>query len=86
MLPSEIGAAVKAAREERGLTIKELARYTHLGPRTIARPEQGDFDKLSVLGIVSMVLGLTLTIGVERATWSSTTDIVRVGRPERGRG
>lgn len=58
---------MKAAREERGLTIKELARYTRLGPRTIARLEQGDFDKLSVLGIVSMVLGLTLTIGVERA-------------------
>lgn len=67
MLPSEIGAAVKAAREERGLSIKELARYTRLGPRIISRLEQGYFDRVSALEIVCAVLGLTLTISVERA-------------------
>lgn len=67
MLPSEIGAAVKSAREERGLSIKDLARYTRLGPKTINRLEQGDFDRVSALQVVCLVLGLTLTIGVERA-------------------
>jgi transcriptional regulator with XRE-family HTH domain len=64
MLLTEIGAEVKAAREERGLTIAQLSRYTHVGPRIIARLESGECNvRWADLERLCAVLGLIISVG-----------------------
>ncbi len=61
-LPSDLGAAIKAARESAGMSIKELAERSGRVRDVIYRLESGKDTSLTSLFAVLSVLKLTLRL------------------------
>ena len=61
-LPSDLGAAIKAARQSAGLSIKELAEQAGRVRDVIYRLESGKDTSLTSLFAVLAVLKLTLRL------------------------
>lgn len=61
-LPSDLGAAIKAARQSAGLSIKELAEQSGRVRDVIYRLESGKDTSLTSLFAVLAVLKLTLRL------------------------
>lgn len=60
-LPSEVGLAIRHAREAHGLLQRELAAAARLPLRTIGRIERGEVDvRLSTLAKIAKALGVPL--------------------------
>lgn len=79
----EIGAALRSARQARGLTQGELARLADIGRTSLSQLENGTIGEIGVRKIlrVCAVLGLELQIMPERRL--PTLDDLLAGRGRR---
>lgn len=57
----DVGQRVRAARLERGLSLGEAARHSHLDASTISRIENGDREP-NVTTLLKLAVGLEITV------------------------